>query len=207
VLAILVRLGLTQSLDEAVRQWARPDDVWGSLQLRVDVIVEGLRPASTLILTTGVAAAVALARRSARSLLLAAAAGLLLVGVTVAVKLLLHRPDPHGDLSDHGGSFPSGHTATIVVCAGIVTLLLGATRRSWWWLPTALLGTLMAAALLVQAAHWMTDLVGGGLAGVTVLATVIALGGRDWTANSGKTRSGAPDKVSRAAAIRSRHPA
>jgi len=139
-----------------------------------------------------------------QSLALAVAAVVIAAGVSAAFWVLgLRAVDKHHTT----GGWESGARITISAIAGIVTLLLGATRRSWWWLPTALLGTLMAAALLVQAAHWMTDLVGGGLAGVTVLATVIALGGRDWTAHSGKTRGRAPDKVSRAAAIRSRHPA
>jgi len=130
----------------------------------------------TLLLTAGIVVAIGLARRSARPLLVAAATGLLTVAVTVGLKLLMHRPDPHGDLSDHGGSFPSGHTTTIVVCTGLVTMLLVPGCRWWWWLGALLLGTLMAAALLVEAAHWVTDLVGGGLLGITVLATVIAMG-------------------------------
>ena len=182
VLAVLVHLGRTQSLDDAVRQWARPDDVWGPLQVRVDLIVEGLRPAVTLPVTACVAAVVSVARRSARPLLLAAATTILMAGLTVGVKILLHRPDPHGALSDHGGSFPSGHTATVVACAGFATMLLGPAQRWSWWLATLLLGTLMAAALIVQAAHWATDVVGGGLVGVTVLAVLSALGLDRWGA-------------------------
>jgi membrane-associated phospholipid phosphatase len=183
VLAFLVHLGLTRPLDEAVRQWARPDDTWGLLQVRVDVIVEGLRPPLALLLTAGVAAAVSLARRSARPLLVTAATTILLVAVTVGIKLLLHRPDPHGALSDHGGSFPSGHTATVVTCTGVLTLLLASGGRRWLrWSAPLLLGTLMAAALLVQAAHWGTDVVGGGLEAVMVLTTMLALGADRWCA-------------------------
>ncbi len=182
VLALVVHLGPTQRFDEAFRQWARPDDVWGPLQVRVDVIVEGLRPVLALLLLAVVTAVAALARRSLRPLVVTAAAGLFLVTVTVGIKVLLHRPDPHGALSDHGGSFPSGHTATVVVCAGLATMLLRPGARSWWWLPTLLLGTSMAAALVVQAAHWVTDVIGGGLVGVMVLATVAALGADRWCA-------------------------
>jgi membrane-associated phospholipid phosphatase len=59
-----------------------------------------------------------------------------------------------------------------------VTLLLRPGGRWWCWLPTLLLGASMATALVVQAAHWATDVIGGGLVGVTVLATVAALGDR-----------------------------
>jgi membrane-associated phospholipid phosphatase len=183
-LAILVRLGLSRPFDEAVRQWARPDDVWGPLQMRADVIVEGLRPTSTLLLMAGVVAAVSLVRRSTRPLLVAAATSLLMVSGTIGAKLLLHRPDPHGALSDHGGSFPSGHTATVVVCTGLVTMLVGPGGRWWSWLTTLLLGTMMGAALLLQAAHWVTDVVGGGLVGVTMLATMLALRADRWCADA-----------------------
>jgi membrane-associated phospholipid phosphatase len=61
-------------------------------------------------------------------------------------------------------------------------MLLGPAQRWSWWLATLLLGTLMAAALIVQAAHWATDVVGGGLVGVTVLAVLSALGLDRWGA-------------------------
>ncbi len=180
VLTVVVRLGVTRPLDAAVRQWARPDDVWGSLQIRADVIVEGLRPTSTLLLTAVVVAAVGLGRRSVRPVLVTAGTALLMIAVTVGLKLLLHRPDPHGALSDHGGSFPSGHTVTVVVCTGLLTLMLVPDRHRWRWLVPLLLGPLMGVALLLQAAHWLTDVVGGALVGVTILATVTALGARQW---------------------------
>jgi membrane-associated phospholipid phosphatase len=40
----------------------------------------------------------------------------------------------------------------------------------------------MAAALVVQAAHWATDVIGGGLVGVAVLASVAAAGVDRWCA-------------------------
>lgn len=192
VLAALVELGPARPLDDALRQWARPDDVWGALQLRADVVVEGLRPPVTLLLTAGVAGAVGVARRSLRPVLVAAAAVLATVAGTVGIKLLLHRPDPHGAVSDHGGSFPSGHTTTLVVCAGLVTLLTTPGGRRWWaWAPTVLLGALMAGALLAEAAHWATDLAGGALVGATLLALGSALGLDRWSAaGAGRPGSG-----------------
>jgi membrane-associated phospholipid phosphatase len=182
VLAVLVHLGVTQPVDEAVRGWARPDDVWGPLQVRADLIVEGLRPTSTLLLLAAIATAISLARRSPRPLVVAAATGLLMLAATVSVKLLLHRPDPHGAFSDQGGSFPSGHTVTIIVCSGLVTMLLRPGARWGRWLVPLVLGTLMAAALLLEAAHWVSDLLGGALLGVTILAAVAALDADRWSA-------------------------
>ena len=93
-LAALVRLGVTRPLDDLVRQWARPDNVWGSLQVKADVVVEGLPPDID-------AAPDGRHRRDdrpgspPRPLLVGAATVLLTVAVTVGLKLLLHRPDPH----------------------------------------------------------------------------------------------------------------
>ena len=43
-LAIAVHLGLLDTFDSIARAWARPDDVWGTAQMRADFVVEGLRP-------------------------------------------------------------------------------------------------------------------------------------------------------------------
>jgi len=52
-LAVVVSLGLLNGLDGIVREWARPDDVWGVAQLQADLVVEGLRPAiAALLLAT-----------------------------------------------------------------------------------------------------------------------------------------------------------
>ena len=48
VLAVFVEVGATHPLDVAMREFFRPGDVWGDTQIRVDIMVEGLKPTRVL---------------------------------------------------------------------------------------------------------------------------------------------------------------
>ena len=63
-----------------------------------------------------------------------------------------------------------------------MTLLLRPGGAGRWWPVPLVLGTSMAVALVVQAAHWATDVIGGGLACVLVLAAVVAVDADRWAA-------------------------
>ena len=169
VLTVLVAVGATERVDVAAREYFRPDDVWGDLQIRVDVIVESLKPVRAVPLLVGFTLALSAYRRSWRP---AAYAALVLVAAgvpTLATKALLRRTDPHDDLSSIG-SFPSGHTLVLLVCLGAALLLVHRRPALWEWLLVLAADAVMALALLVQGAHWLTDVIGGALLGVAVLA-------------------------------------
>ncbi|KHL10335.1 membrane-associated phospholipid phosphatase [Mumia flava] len=193
VLATAVAAGATQGVDDRVRQVFRPDDVWGVTQLRVDVLVEGLQPRNALLVAAVVTVAAAWAQRSWRPVGLAA----LVVGpagvVVLGVKELIEHPDPHGLTPGFGGSFPSGHVAALLVCSGLVVLLLGLGSRWTAWLVVALLGAAMALALLLQAAHWASDVLGGALVGAAGLATTTAVLARRHDAARAGQRAAAPN--------------
>ena len=179
-LAILVHVGLLDRLDTVVREWARPDDVWGPAQVRADLVVQGLRPAVLAALLAAFTFAYCLNRRS---LIPAAFIGGICLGaaaLTIASKVAVARLNTQGVLGNDGGSFPSGHMIGVIVCLGIVALV--AQPRAAWlvWLFPALGGGLMGAALLLQAAHWSTDIVGGALLGTGVLAVTIASAPGRW---------------------------
>lgn len=175
LLAVLVATHATQDLDVAARNHFRPHDVWGTTQMRVDVIVEGLKPSKMLPLLALVAVVACVRSRSWRP----AAYAALLVGVTGALtmvtKVIVGRPDPHQDMTAVGGSFPSGHTVTVLVCLGGAILLLQELPRWWEWAVVGLVGVAMGLSLLLQAAHWLTDVVGGLLLGLAVLAAALGL--------------------------------
>jgi membrane-associated phospholipid phosphatase len=175
-LTLAVHLGLLDGWDSRSRQLFRPDDVWGTWQLRADLIVEGLRPERMLPLLAVFVVAVSLFRRSPWPAVIAAAALVLLAVPAFVAKVALARPDPHQSEAAGGASFPSGHTATIVVCLGLMVWLLRPGGRWWIWLVPAFGGALMGLCLLVQAAHWTTDVLGGALLAVAVLGVVCAVG-------------------------------
>lgn len=180
LLSLLVATGVLTRWDVALRDLARPHDVWGPAQWRADVIVEGLRPPNLALALTALTLLVCLVRRSLRPAVAAAGVGSLAATASLVVKVLVHRPDPHGAVAVHGGSFPSGHVLTTVVCLGLVLLLARPRPPWWWWLLPGAVGLVMAVANLLEAAHWAGDLLGGGLLGAAVLGTAQALGCGPW---------------------------
>ena len=179
-LAASVRLGLPNSLDVIIRNWARPHDVWGTAQLRADLVVEGLRPSVLAMVLAIFTLAFSVKRRSTRPAALVGGICLATLAVTLAAKVAIGRLNPHGVLGNDQGSFPSGHIVAVVVCLGLCLLVAQPRLAKWMWLIPALGAALMAAALLLQAAHWATDIVGGGLLATAVLATVTASGASRW---------------------------
>lgn len=170
-------------MDSSVLRLARPRDSWGSAQERASVLVEALRPAVAFWPLMIVALVASVIRRSIRPAVLAGTCGLLTTAAVALTKIAMARPDPH-DAKIHGGSFPSGHTVVLVVASGLTLLLVRVDPPRWVWAVPAVLGGVMGAALVVAGAHWTTDVVGGGLLGAAVLATVSASGLARWSART-----------------------
>ena len=81
------------------------------------------------------------------------------------------RPRPPDSLIETGGlSFPSGHAvAGAVTAVGIVVVLVPPGARRWRWeLIAAGVAVLMALSRTYLSAHWLSDVVGGGLLGITL---------------------------------------
>ena len=174
LLTLLVMGHHTDTVDATVRQWFRPDDVWGPTQRRVDVIVEGFKPVRVALLLPIAAVASGLVRRSWQPPLVALQIGLSTIVLVLLTKLLVARPDPHGDVVTFGGSFPSGHTSVLLVVLGGCLIVVTRADPWWAWTAVALVDVLMALCLLLQAAHWFTDVIGGMLLATCVLAAARA---------------------------------
>jgi membrane-associated phospholipid phosphatase len=174
VLAVLVETGATASLDAEIRDALRPDNVWGPSQARLNPIIDGIDPPRALGLLAAVGLVLALRRRSWWPGLYAALVAVAAVGPLMVTKFLVARPDPRHEMTAVGGSFPSGHLLAVVVCLGGCLMLLVPRTRWWQWLPIAVIGSLMGAALVVCAAHWFTDVVGGALLAIAMVGLLEA---------------------------------
>jgi len=181
VLSVLVAAGLTQPLDDAVRETFRPGDRWGPTQARFGYLVNGFSPpvmASLLAVGSVIAAWRA---HSLRPVILADATGSIAVALTLAAKLLLQRADGHGDLHGVASSYPSGHLVLLVICAGDL-LLLFLPETAWLWAALAAVVLLMGVSILVVAMHWLTDVVGSALLGMFVLCVASLF--RNWLSDA-----------------------
>lgn len=91
-----------------------------------------------------------------------------LIGI---LKSYYARPRPVGGLyATDSFSFPSGHAiAGAVTAVGIVIVLLPPGPRRWRWeLQAAVFAGLMALSRTYLGVHWLSDVVGGTLLGVTL---------------------------------------
>jgi membrane-associated phospholipid phosphatase len=115
-------------------------------------------------------AALAWRRRwlQASAFALAIASSELLIGV---LKTVYERPRPVGSLvATSGYSFPSGHAiAGAVTAVGLVLVLLPPGRARWAWeFRAAAFATVMSLSRAYLGAHWLSDVVAGGLLGTTL---------------------------------------
>jgi undecaprenyl-diphosphatase len=110
-----------------------------------------------------------------RPVALALVAGAITAATTLLVKFALARPDPHLT-GTTGGSFPSGHTVSVVVCVGVAVHLLRPRAPGWVRAAPALVaGGVMGMGLVDTGAHWASDVLGGLALGLAVLSLIAAI--------------------------------
>ncbi len=166
-LTLLVAAGSTQQVDDAARELFRPHDMWSTPQHRAGDVIDGLKPLYVVAVAAALVGWISVRRASVRPIALLGAAVLVTGAATWVTKQALDRPDTHGFQS--GGSYSSGHVAVLLVVLGCLTLL--APRIRWWmWAGAGVVVGVMAVSLMVQATHWLSDVIGGGLLGAAVLA-------------------------------------
>lgn len=185
-LAVAVHLRLLDALDLAVRDAARPDGIWGSLQIRADRVVNDARPPHVALALLLAVTAVSVLRRSLRPWAAAALVGLPVAVVTLGTKWIMAHSEGQALPVAHG-SFPSGHTVIVVIAAGIVVLV---TRPGtpWAWLLPAVAGLIMGSALILASVHPATDVIAGGLLASAAMTGAAALGVGRWARGPAQTK-------------------
>lgn len=170
VVTLLVALGVTSTLDADLVDRLRPGRVWGPTQRQLAPVMTWLGPGRMYALLLVASCLVSCRRRTWSP----AAFGVLLAlgsaAVTIGLKLLLSRPGPAGELPGTGGAYPSGHVIAVLVCTAGCMMLARSPVPWLLWAPVAAAVGLMATSLLLTTAHWPTDVIGGVLTGLLVLA-------------------------------------
>jgi undecaprenyl-diphosphatase len=174
LLALVINEQGAVGFDAPVSAWVKglpvPADVWLALTAAGGVIL--------VPIGIGIVLALALLHRLRSALIYGIA--LLAASVwTYLVKVTIARQRPPGEplVEATGFSFPSGHTLNSTVTYGLIALLIW---RSAWplWLRRASAIALGALVILVGLSrialgvHYPSDVVGGWLAGLAVVAMV-----------------------------------
>lgn len=175
VLALTLMVWMTPA--RAVLQWV--DDGFLQLMERLRFgpavnVAEGLAFVGGVWCTwiiRGLVAAVLVRRRHwvhLTAFVLAVMTSEVLIGV---LKSAFDRARPVGSLiATSGASFPSGHAiAAAVTAVGLVIVLVPAGPKRWRWeMHAALYASLMALSRTYLGAHWLSDVVAGGLLGSAI---------------------------------------
>jgi len=142
-----------------------------------DLLALGIVQLATPVLSVAVVGAVTVAvcLRSGRwaPLLLAGPAIAVMSAAVLLGKDLITRtsPDVPGMLGGNG-SYPSGHTATALVCAGVAAELVSCLRpasRTLAWAAALVWTGLVVVSLVWLHFHWLSDVVASVLLGALVL--------------------------------------
>jgi membrane-associated phospholipid phosphatase len=188
VLALAVLAGFTDSLDVWARERFRPDFTWGDDQQRANHVVFWLAPAHMRVLLLVGSAVVSAWRWTLWPLIQSGLAVSATAGTVLALKFLMDRADPKGGHTSLGGSFPSGHSAVLLVCVATGAMLVSCPTRWWQRAGFLVLEAALAAAMLYVGLHWLTDIVGGALVAGVVLGIEALVAGPDGGPSHGGRR-------------------
>jgi undecaprenyl-diphosphatase len=169
------------ALDRPVLGWLAGQRSPTMTAIQIGITNLGSTPALAAMLAVA-AAMVSLRLRSWRPVIVTVIGGGGIGLLVWAIKLLIARarPDLDGRLvAVTGFSFPSGHSASSLVCFGLLAWLVCLTTRDHtvWataWLAAALLTVAVGLSRAYLGVHYPSDVVGGWILGGTWLTALAA---------------------------------
>ena len=170
----VVREGRVYRLDDAVLSLT-PGETGGPAlpHALAYLVVDLATPAAGVGVVLLVVTWLASRWRDPAPLVVAVAAIVLLTTTVLVGKAVIDRAAPGYDaVGVHDGSYPSGHTATALVCAGVLADLVSRVRphrRRAAWAVAACWTLLVVLGLLWLHFHWLSDVAGSVLLGSLVL--------------------------------------
>ncbi len=172
VLTVLVAAHALDGLDRSVFHFAvRHRRHW--LYQAADDLTDVFSPTADVAILAIGAGAMAWLRRRPGVFIAATVSAYTMSVVVLATKYALGRSLPYTRPGHQAQAFPSGHTATFLVCLGTLALLATTRRRAARapLLAAVAVGTLLVAASLVyDGFHWLTDTLGSISLGVALLS-------------------------------------
>ena len=174
VLTTLVATGQTVGLDRWVDK-TMPKRGGGpaSLHFVAEAITRIANPPVTMAFLLTVVALWAIWSQTPWPVVATAPAVVALTVTVLVGKWMLARPGPHGsDPLNRLGYYPSGHTATALVCTGTLAVLVARRHpqyRRGLTLAVTAWTTLVAWSLLWLHFHWLFDVLGAALLGALLL--------------------------------------
>jgi undecaprenyl-diphosphatase len=172
LVASTVELGWWSRLNGSVNDWAgsrRVDVLWNAAKIVFDLAT----PETVLPITLALGLLVAWRQHRWQT----AGEAVVRVGLVVAsvllLKPLLAVPGPtRGAFGSHGGTFPSGHTTSTLVCMALILAWLGRPRgRTAAVAVVAIVVGVVSVTVIYLNYHYVSDVVGGVILGV-LIATV-----------------------------------
>jgi membrane-associated phospholipid phosphatase len=189
-LTVLVAVGALDAFDRSVLNFCR-NHTNGTLAAAANHFTDVFSPAVDVAILLAALGLRALRRQRPELVVPGFVTAGVMAGIVVATKDALGRPLPNTRHLEHADGFPSGHTAMFLVCFGTLVLLTTRRhpRRQASLLSLVGVGTaLVAASLVYDGFHWLTDTLASMSLGVAVLSLL-----RRWISRRTASRRSAAD--------------
>jgi membrane-associated phospholipid phosphatase len=173
-LTALVAVNGLNSADRSVYDFCR-DHRHATLAAAADHLTNVFSPETDIAIFLVALGVRAWHRRGLSAVVPATVTVAVMAGTVLITKSALGRPLPTTRPLQHADAFPSGHTAMFVICFGtlvLVTAYRHARRRAALLTVVGVGTALIAASLVYDGFHWLTDTLASASLGIALLCSL-----------------------------------